>query len=341
MENARQFMKVETNSTTSVDKAVINSFGIEDIDKSMETLMEGSINDLGLFAIDNTLLDSQLESSQSINPQPKDFINRYEINQSDEDDCLIFIKENKRLNSSSKKFKSVKKSRVEDLASNRLVSEYDNSNSIVVDHSIELITKSWERDAEKDENTGVASLEQFASEEIRESLTKDECHEIAAKYTTRKSFQQYNPLCYKVSVDNDWIDEICYHMNLVTRLPIGYWNKVRCQAEASKYSSKSEFQKCSVSAYNASHRNQWLDEICSHMTNSKRSVGLWTREKCQVVALKYSTKSEFVASNACAYNAAYKHGWLEEICSHMSASSRLPPGNCYVSCCMNMSNSLC
>ena len=48
--------------------------------------------------------------------------------------------------------------------------------------------------------------------------------------------------------------------------PRGYWTKEKCQEEALKYESRSEFYKNSISAYKSSNNNKWLDEICSHMT---------------------------------------------------------------------------
>lgn len=45
------------------------------------------------------------------------------------------------------------------------------------------------------------------------------------------------------------------------RKPKGYWTKERCQEEALKYESRSEFKKYSGSAYNIVKKNKWLDEL--------------------------------------------------------------------------------
>lgn len=48
--------------------------------------------------------------------------------------------------------------------------------------------------------------------------------------------------------------------------PFKYWNnKERCQEEALKYLSRTEFKFNSNGAYEASLRNNWLDEVCWHM----------------------------------------------------------------------------
>ena len=43
----------------------------------------------------------------------------------------------------------------------------------------------------------------------------------------------------------------------------------------------------------------------------------WTKKICKKIALKYKTKKEFFENSRLAYKAAYRHGWLNEICSHM------------------------
>ena len=44
-----------------------------------------------------------------------------------------------------------------------------------------------------------------------------------------------------------------------------YWTKEKCVEEALKYKLRSEFKSNSGGAYNASNKNGWLNEICSHM----------------------------------------------------------------------------
>jgi len=47
-----------------------------------------------------------------------------------------------------------------------------------------------------------------------------------------------------------------------------YWTKERCIEEAAKYKLRSVFKAKSGGAYNASIKNGWLKEICSHMSIS-------------------------------------------------------------------------
>ena len=104
---------------------------------------------------------------------------------------------------------------------------------------------------------------------------------------------------------------------------ISYWTKNKCQEEASKYNTRSEFRKYSHSCYVTAHRNNWLNEICIHMLNKYSMNIIWTKEKCQVEALKYKTRSEFEREKVSAYNASLRNKWLDEICVHMLLTKKI------------------
>jgi hypothetical protein len=95
------------------------------------------------------------------------------------------------------------------------------------------------------------------------------------------------------------------------------WTKETCQQEALKYKTKSEFQKKSCGAHTAAYRNDWLNEICLHMTNGRKENGYWTKEMCQQEALKYKTRKEFQMKSSTSYRITRESGWLDEICKHM------------------------
>jgi hypothetical protein len=86
----------------------------------------------------------------------------------------------------------------------------------------------------------------------------------------------------------------------MSRKPVGYWTKEKCQEEALKYKTKKEFQKNS-SAYGISAKNKWINEVCSHMLEIKKPKNYWTKEKCQKEALKYRTKNEFKDNSLSCY----------------------------------------
>ena len=57
--------------------------------------------------------------------------------------------------------------------------------------------------------------------------------------------------------------------------------------------------------------------ITTHMIKTQKPTGYWNIEKCKDEALKYTSKHEFQCNSISAYSAAYKKGWLNEICFHM------------------------
>ena len=147
--------------------------------------------------------------------------------------------------------------------------------------------------------------------------TKELCQKEALKYRIRRDFRRLSVTAFKAAYKNNWLDEICLHMINPLRKSQGYWTKERCAKEALKYSNKLEFRIKSGGAYNSSFKKQWLDELCSHMTNLRNSNGYWTKEKCHEHALKHNSRSEFQLKDSGAYQAANKNQWLNEVCSHM------------------------
>jgi hypothetical protein len=98
--------------------------------------------------------------------------------------------------------------------------------------------------------------------------TKERCLDVAKNYTSLKDFKNHEDTAYGTIRRHGWLEDL---KRLVTyRKPNGYWEvKERCIEEASKYSSKSEFAKKSVGAYNSCRKFNWLEEACSHMPQRK------------------------------------------------------------------------
>lgn len=156
--------------------------------------------------------------------------------------------------------------------------------------------------------------------------TKERCIEEALKYQSRKEFQVNCESAYSKARKNNWLDEICVHMEYVTK-PKGYWNKAKCAEAALKYKTRLSFQKENEAAYTAARKYGWLDDVCSHMTELLKPRGYWTKERCLKKALAYETRTDFNIGCNGAYKTALRKGWLEEICSHM-----VPIRNEYLRC---------
>lgn len=146
----------------------------------------------------------------------------------------------------------------------------------------------------------------------------------ALKYSSRSEFQLNNGSAYNAAGQLKVRDVICNHMNKI-KYPNGYWNYERCQTEALKYKTRSEFCNGSGAAYNASKRLKILEEVCKHMIELKKPKGHWTPETLHAEALKYDNKVDFRENSNPAFLIASRKGLLEEICSHMEAG-KLPNG---------------
>ena len=158
--------------------------------------------------------------------------------------------------------------------------------------------------------------------------TKERCQETALKYHTRKEFRE-NEYAYQTSLKKGWLDDICYHMKIETKKPIGYWTKERCKEKSLLCFSIKEFKYEYNSAYASCLRNGWLNDVCSHLKGYK-SHNFWTKEECQKESIKYKTKKEFRKNNSWAYRISLNNNWIEDICSHMKVLGNLKKRCIYV-----------
>lgn len=92
------------------------------------------------------------------------------------------------------------------------------------------------------------------------------------------------------------------------------WTKDRVREVARQASSRKEFQKIANGAYQAALRNNWMDEICSHMVPKQKPSGYWNNKEVTLnEALKYSKMKDFEKNSGSAYNACRRNNWLDEV----------------------------
>jgi predicted GIY-YIG superfamily endonuclease len=123
---------------------------------------------------------------------------------------------------------------------------------------------------------------------------------------------------YLSALRHNWLDEICSHM----KRPINHnkkWFKEDCKNEALKYNTRTDFFNNAIGAYKAAYKNNWLEEICCHMTSIKKPNNYWTKNLVHSEALKYSSKLDFIKNSKSAYIAASKNNWIDEVCGHMES----------------------
>ncbi len=143
--------------------------------------------------------------------------------------------------------------------------------------------------------------------------TKEKVYEEALKHKTRTHFYKAGTGAYHAANRYGILDDICLHMDNIHTT----WTEEKLQFEALKYASKSEFVKNNQSAYKSARKLNVLNKICSHMPTRKERKEKWTKEMVIIEALKYTTRSEFIASNIALYKKACRNDWLDEVCEHM------------------------
>jgi predicted GIY-YIG superfamily endonuclease len=91
-----------------------------------------------------------------------------------------------------------------------------------------------------------------------------------------------------------------------------------CAKEALKYKHRSEFKYKNKNIYQATIRNKWIDNICSHMTRPTPYNYKWCFENVKNEALKYNNRMDFSKYSSGAYDAALSNKWLDVVCFHMN-----------------------
>ena len=95
--------------------------------------------------------------------------------------------------------------------------------------------------------------------------------------------------------------------------PKGYWkNKENIVNEAKKYSTKEEFKKGNLTAFLASYKYGYIDDMHWLIRQKQHKKGFWTYKNIEREALKYKTKTEFFHGNQTAYRAALKLGIIDD-----------------------------
>lgn len=154
--------------------------------------------------------------------------------------------------------------------------------------------------------------------------SKENCIKSALRFSTREDWRKNESAAYGAARNGGFLDECCAHMKSKTK-PANYWTKDRCIAEASRFQSRNEWANKSISSYNASRKNGWLDEACAHMTSKINPNNYWTKQRCLEEALKHSSKYYWQKKSGSSYGKSLKEGWVNECCAHMK-SERKPDG---------------
>ncbi len=100
------------------------------------------------------------------------------------------------------------------------------------------------------------------------------------------------------------------------------WDFDSITSTTANYKTKADFMKNEPGAYSAASKQGILDEVTSDLESKRKPSGYWTKERCQIEASKYKTRTQLLESNGSAYRIAIRNGWLDSICLHMEPDSK-------------------
>lgn len=92
----------------------------------------------------------------------------------------------------------------------------------------------------------------------KEKWTKESVEIEAKKYNSKWRFARKCSGGFKYAIRHDLIKNF-YWFEKKSK-PMGYWTKKRCEQEAKKYKSKTEYKKNAAGAYESSRKNGWLND---------------------------------------------------------------------------------
>jgi hypothetical protein len=190
--------------------------------------------------------------------------------------------------------------------------------------------------------------------------TKEKCHTEALKYKTRKEFVENAKSAYTSAYKNDWIKDICSHMEyhgtrfircvyvyefVDNYVYVGLTYNTKRRDKEHKNGLKSavykhiketglipnfipgdyipveEAQKLEGETVQKYKLNGWCILNKAKTGNLGGSVLIWNKEKCAQEALKFNSRNIF-RINSKSYRAALANGWLNEICQHMTEGNK-------------------
>lgn len=143
--------------------------------------------------------------------------------------------------------------------------------------------------------------------------TKENCLVEAKKYKTKNDWNINSTSSSQIARKNGWFEECCKHM-----VPVCNWSEKKCIKDAKKYATRTEWWRISSGAASAAKKNNWIEKCCKHMPNGYIPRHYWTKKECLIEARKHKTITAWNKVSINSRRAAFKNGWGEECCKHMT-----------------------
>ncbi len=149
----------------------------------------------------------------------------------------------------------------------------------------------------------------------RGKWNKESASKEALLYKNRWEFQKKSKGAYLYLFNNGFLNEACSHMP--ENKSVLYEDKEAIKVLASGCTSRIEFKTKFQGAYVIACRENYIDEICTHMDVLCYS---WPDEELFAIGKTYTTRLAFRNGNNNAYNACVRKKILDKVCSHMKRS---------------------
>ena len=141
--------------------------------------------------------------------------------------------------------------------------------------------------------------------------TWETCEEAAKKAVTLANFQKISG-AYAKALNEGWIDSLGLIRKQHSK---GHWTTHAIKKLMANCKTQAEFIKNHNNAYQAAIKQKIWGSLKTLLIPTKNS---WDRQKTFEKALEFPTKVAFRSNAPGAYGYARKHGFLEEICAHMT-----------------------
>lgn len=149
-----------------------------------------------------------------------------------------------------------------------------------------------------------------------EDYTFDEVKEILLKCGSKTEFHKKHYRLYVHCKKIGWLSELDKILPRKKK-----WTLKTLKEEASKYSTRSEFMKSNISAYNVALKSGHYDEIVSHMgePNKFQPQTKWTYDKVKEIYDMSKTLKELRTNHGQkVIMVAKKNGWHDEFSKHFT-----------------------
>lgn len=151
--------------------------------------------------------------------------------------------------------------------------------------------------------------------------TKEQVMTLAQQCSARTEFYRHHTGAYHAARVHGWMEDACAHMPTRVASRPRKWTDEAIRETVAKYSDFKSFREGQSSLFVLLWQTDRLDAFTGHLTRASRPNGYWTKERCAEAAEQCVTRIDFAKRFPAAADAAYRYGWMDDICGHMEVAN--------------------